>query len=81
MSSVLDTSRLERAGIPTACFITSVFTREADYQADVSGMQGFTPIVVPHPTSHLPEDEIKALATANVDAVLDRLLSDRKPGA
>ena len=74
MSSVLDSSRLERAGVPTAAVITTVFVREADYQADASGMQNFKPVVVPHPTSHLPEDEIKALATSIVDQVLDRIL-------
>ena len=54
--------------------ITNVFTREAAYQADVCGMSGYQPIVVPHPTSHLPEAEIKALATSIVDEVLDRLI-------
>ena len=74
MSSVLDASRLERAGVPTAAVITTAFVREADYQADTSGMRDFRPVVVPHPTSHLPEDEIKALATGIVDDVLSRLL-------
>ena len=74
MSSVLDSSRLERAGVPTATVITNIFVREADYQADTSGMRGFKPIVVQHPTSHLPEDQIKALATSIVDSVLERLL-------
>ena len=78
MSSVLDSSRLERAGVPTAAVITTVFVREADYQADTSGMRGFKPIVVPHPTSHLPEDQIKALATGIGDDVLERLV--QKPG-
>ena len=74
MSSVLDSSQLERAGVPTAAVITTVFVREADYQADTSGMRNFKPVVVPHPTSHLPEDEIKALATSIVDDVLSRLI-------
>ena len=59
---------------PTAAVITSVFVREADYQANVSGLSDFRPIVVPHPTSHLPEDEIAALATSIVDDVVERLL-------
>ncbi len=71
---MLDSSRLEKAGVPTAAVITDVFTREAAYQADTSGMRGFAAIVVPHPTSHLPEDEIKALATSIVDRVLAVLL-------
>ena len=75
MSSVLDASRLERAGIPTAAVITKVFVREAAYQADTSGMRGFKPIVVPHPTSHLPEDQIQALATSIIDEILDRILA------
>ena len=79
MSSVLDASRLERAGIPTTAVITTVFVREAKYQADTSGMRGFLPMVVPHPTSHLPEDEIKALATSIVDPILAILLE--KPPA
>ena len=37
-------------------------------------MRGFQPIVVPHPTSHLPEDQIKALATSIVDRVLGVLI-------
>ena len=74
MSSLLDSSRLERAGVPTAAVITTVFVKEAEYQADTSGMRGFRPIVVPHPTSHLPEDQISALATSIVGDVLDRLL-------
>ena len=74
MSSVLDASRLERAGIPTAAVITKVFVREAAYQADTSGMRGFKPIVVPHPTSHLPEDQIQALATSIIDEILERIL-------
>lgn len=74
MSSVLDASRLERAGVPTATVITTAFVREADYQADTSGMRHFKPVVVPHPTSHLPEPEIQALATSIVSVVLDRLL-------
>ena len=53
--------------------ITDVFLREARYQADTSGMRDFRPIVVPHPTSHLPEDEIQALATANVERILSIL--------
>lgn len=60
--------------MPTAAVITTAFVREAEYQADASGMKGFRPIVVPHPTSHLPEPEIQALATGIVDTVLDRLL-------
>ena len=56
--------------MPTAAVITDIFVREAAYQADTSGMRGFQPIAVPHPTSHLPEDEIKALATSIVDRVL-----------
>jgi hypothetical protein len=75
LSSLLDTARLERAGVPTATVITNIFTREADYQAETSGMRGFKPIVVPHPTSHLPEEQIKALATSIVDPVLERLLA------
>lgn len=71
---MLDASRLERAGIPTVAVITDIFVREAAYQADTSGMRGFQPIVVPHPTSHLPEDEIKALATSNVDRMLTILI-------
>lgn len=74
MSSLLDAAALEKAGIPTAAVITKVFVREAAYQADVCGMAGYRPIVVPHPTSHLPEDEINALATSIVDEVLDRIL-------
>lgn len=74
MSSVLDASRLERAGIPTAAVITKVFVREAAYQADTSGMRGFKPIVVPHPTSHLPEEQIQALATSIIDEILERIL-------
>ena len=72
---MLDSSRLEKAGVPTAAVITEVFRREAAYQADTSGMRGFQPIVVAHPTSHLPEDEIKALATSIVDRVLAVLLT------
>lgn len=71
---MLDSSRLERAGVPVAAVITNVFVREAAYQADTSGMQGFKPIIVPHPTSHLPEAEIQALATSIVGSVLERLL-------
>jgi hypothetical protein len=71
---VLDSSRLEKAGVPTAAVITEVFKREAAYQADTSGMRGFEPIVVPHPTSHLAEEDIKALATSIVDRVLSVLL-------
>ena len=56
--------------MPTAAVITDIFVREAAYQADTSGMRGFQPIVVPHPTSHLPEDQIKVLATSIVDRVL-----------
>lgn len=74
MSSVLDSAHLEAAGIPSAVVITSVFVREADYQATVSGLGAFSPIVVPHPTSHLPEEEIAALATSIVDDVLARLV-------
>ncbi|MBL8386521.1 MAG: hypothetical protein JNM90_25780 [Burkholderiales bacterium] len=74
MSSLLDSSRLERAGIPTAAVITKVFVREAAYQAETSGMRGFRPIVVPHPTSHLPEPEIQALATGIIDEIVDRLV-------
>ena len=74
MSSVLDASRLERAGIPTAAVITKVFVREAAYQADTSGMRGFKPIIVPHPTSHLPEEQIQALATSIIDEILERIL-------
>lgn len=75
MSSLLDAAALERAGVATAAVITRVVVREAAYQADVCGMSGYRPIVVPHPTSHLPEDQIQALATSIVDEVLDRLLS------
>jgi hypothetical protein len=67
---VLDSSRLEKAGVPTAAVITDIFVREAAYQADTSGMRGFQPIVVPHPTSHLPEADIQALATSIVNRVL-----------
>ena len=71
---MLDSSRLEKAGVPTVVVITDIFVREAAYQADTSGMRGFKPIVVPHPTSHLPEGQIKALASSIVDGVLGVLM-------
>ena len=60
--SVHDVVRIEKAGLPAVNIGTDAFMDEADVQARLLGMPGYTMVWVPHPVAILSESEIRALA-------------------
>jgi len=58
-----DAVSLERKGAPTAVVVTKVFLHEAHVQRAALGMDGLDPVVIEHPLSTLPDEEISARAS------------------
>ena len=74
MSSVLDAAQLERRGIPTAAICTETFVHEAHNVAAIQGLEGFEPVVIPHPLSSLTDDQIEQRADIALEGCLRVLL-------
>lgn len=70
-----DAVALERAGVPTVSLYTQAFAVLADTLADIEGMPQLPRIVLPHPLNPLPDDEIRSIGQAHVDAVAGALVA------
>jgi len=57
-----DAVALEQRGRPTAVIVTETFVEEARSQLAALGMEGLTPVVIRHPLSTLPDEEIAGRA-------------------
>jgi len=64
---------LEGAGLPSVFVASSAFVAAAQAQARALGFDAAR-VFVPHPIQDRTDDEMRALADAAVDEVLDRLL-------
>jgi hypothetical protein len=60
---------LEALGVPTAVVVTTAFVHEAEVQRAALGMTGLVPVVIEHPLSSIPEEEIRARAREARDPV------------
>jgi len=65
-----DAVALEGAGVPTAVVITSAFVREAEVQCAALGAVGIEPVIIDHPLSTLPAEQIAARADAAVAQIV-----------
>ena len=50
---------LERQGIPTATFLTSVFASYAQGLCRMQGLSALPSVVIPHPIAARPTDELR----------------------
>ena len=73
MCSVHDTVEFEKRGIPSTAIITEAFTKAADFQFRVKGMEGHPYVQLPHPVSNLQPDEMRELTLRFVDEVAGHL--------
>ena len=64
---------LEGAGVPGVFVASSAFVDAAQAQARALGFDAAR-VFVPHPIQDRTDDEMRAIADAAVDAVVDRLL-------
>jgi hypothetical protein len=64
---------LEGAGLPGVFVASSAFVEAAQAQARALGFDAAR-VFVPHPIQDRTDDEMRAIADAAVDAILDRLL-------
>ena len=64
---------LEGAGLPGVFVASSAFVDAAQAQARALGFDAAR-VFVPHPIQDRTDDEMRAIADAAVDAVVDRLL-------
>jgi hypothetical protein len=69
---VHDITDLEAMGLPAVFVASSEFVAAAEVQAKALG-GGAAGVFVPHPIQDRTDDELRALADAAVDAVLDQL--------
>jgi hypothetical protein len=71
-----DAIALEREGVPTVSLYTQAFAILGTTLARTDGLPELPMIVLPHPLNPLPEEEIRAVATAALDDILGGLLVD-----
>jgi hypothetical protein len=76
-----DAVALERAGVPTVSLYTEAFAALSAILSTSEGMPSLPTIVLPHPLNPLPDDEIRSVATANVDAVVTALVGSGQRAA
>jgi hypothetical protein len=74
---VHDITDLEGMGLPGVFVASAEFEAAADAQARALGFAAAR-VFVPHPIQDRTDDELRALADAAVDALLDQLI-DRQP--
>ena len=67
---------LERAGIPTATFCSSVFAALGAGERGALGMPGLPIVVVPHPVGGIPPEAARALADGAIEEVHRVLTAD-----
>lgn len=70
LSSVLDGTRLERQGVPTAVICTETFEHEAYNVAAIQNLEGFQPIIIDHPLSSISDEEIKQRAEQAIETII-----------
>jgi alkanesulfonate monooxygenase SsuD/methylene tetrahydromethanopterin reductase-like flavin-dependent oxidoreductase (luciferase family) len=63
----------EDHGIPTATVISAQFVDAARAQARALGADDYRTVVVPHPIQTRTRDEVRALADAAYEAIVNRL--------
>jgi hypothetical protein len=66
---------LEERGIPTAVIITAAFVNEAEIQRAALGADRLDPVVITHPLSTLPDNEIEQRADEAVPQIQQVLTS------
>jgi len=71
---VHDTVALEAAGIPSVFVASSEFVEAAEAQSQALGAEPMR-VFVPHPIQDRTDDEMRDIADAAVDEVLNRLLN------
>ena len=64
-----DAVGLEERGVPTAVIITAAFVRAAEVQRAALGADRLELVVITHPLSTLPEDEIQDRAEEAVPQI------------
>ena len=69
-----DTVALEAAGIPSVFVASSEFVEAAEAQSQALGAEPMR-VFVPHPIQDRTDDEMRDIADAAVDEVLNRLLN------
>jgi hypothetical protein len=56
---IRDAVALEKLGTPSAAIITTEFVKETELTLQALGMPNFAPVVIDHPVSSIPQDEIE----------------------
>ena len=69
---------LEEKGVPTAVIVTDAFLNEARVQRKALGMDELEPVVIKHPLSTLPDEEIEGRAREIIPQMKQVLLGSRK---
>lgn len=64
----------EREGIATGTIVTTVFAEYGRLLTKLQSMETLPLIVIPHPISARPVEEVRGVARAASDAVVDALL-------
>jgi hypothetical protein len=64
---------LEKRGIPTTFFITSVFRNALEVQYKGKGMAGHECIELPHPIYYLSKEDLSAMTHKHMDDVVRQL--------
>jgi hypothetical protein len=70
---VRDGVNLARRGVPTVALVTTEFSAQADFVARSLGMPDVPRVVLPHPVAGSGRANMRAVAEATVDAMLDAL--------
>ena len=73
MCGVHTSVELEKQGIPTTFFITSVFRNSLELQYKGKGMPGHECIELPHPIYYLSKEDLTRLTQEHVDEVVRQL--------
>ena len=68
-----DITDLEARGIPSVFIASSEFVDAADAQARALGFPSASRIFVPHPIQDRTDEEMRSLADAALDAVLESI--------
>jgi hypothetical protein len=72
---VHDTVEFEKRGIPATVIITEAFTRACVFQFRNKGMEGHRYIELPHPTSNLTAEAMRAVTLQHVESIVSHLTS------
>ncbi|MCG8542711.1 MAG: hypothetical protein MJE12_00745 [Alphaproteobacteria bacterium] len=64
----------EREGIPTGTIVTTAFSKYGHLLTKMQSMAALPLIVIPHPIAARPVDEVRDVAGAASDEIVDALL-------